>query len=395
VRDAAFTGLGAISFILFITTDAYAAPWSFGVMSDTQWIGTAGTADNANSVSVSIVNQINTQMINAGVAFVVQVGDLTDNGTAAALATRATAAQSLANAGIGFFPLRGNHEYTTGAVSPTVAAFPQMQGTSNTFGATNFQLASRAGLNSLSYSFDYNNAQFVLLDQYPTSGSISSTNATNISSQLGWLNTTLANDTSQQSFVFSHKNLIGGNHVDTLFGTSPASDPATQNQFLNTLDTNGVQYYLSGHDHMYQRSVITSPDGTSQVTQIIDGSDSNKFYIPAGDAENYGTGANAGKTNDQRYDTPARQTILAQDLYHVGYTIFTIDGADVTGRYYEADVGATNVGGEYLITSTPTMTFYLADTFSSSVPEPASLGLFVPALGLLGVARRRFSVSKR
>jgi hypothetical protein len=240
----------------------------------------------------------------------------------------------------------------------------------------------------LSYSFNYNNAQFVLLDQYPTTGNIPSTNATNIGGQLGWLNTTMASDSSQQTFVFSHKNLIGGNHVDTLFGTSPAADPATQNAFFSTLENNGVQYYVSGHDHMYQRSLITSPDGTSHVTQMIDGSDSNKFYIPAGSAENYGSGANAGLTNDQRFDTPPRQTILAQDLYHVGYTIFTVDGGDVTGRYYEADVGATNVGGEYLITSTPAMTFYLADTFSSTVPEPASLALFASALGLLGIARR-------
>ena len=35
-----------------------------------------------NSVAVGIINQINTQMINAGVKFVVQVGDLGERGRA-------------------------------------------------------------------------------------------------------------------------------------------------------------------------------------------------------------------------------------------------------------------------------------------------------------------------
>jgi hypothetical protein len=88
--------------------------WSFGVMSDTQWIGT-DDGKNPRTVAVDITNQLNTQFINKQVKFVVQVGDLTDDGSNAALDMRAEFAQALYNANIGFFPLRGNHESGTRA----------------------------------------------------------------------------------------------------------------------------------------------------------------------------------------------------------------------------------------------------------------------------------------
>ena len=95
--------------------------------------------DQPNTVPVSIINQINQQFIAKHVKFVVQVGDLTDNGATAALDTRAAAAQPLLDAGIGFFPMRGNHEtYGTGndfCIPEFQKDFPQTRGISDTFGA--------------------------------------------------------------------------------------------------------------------------------------------------------------------------------------------------------------------------------------------------------------------
>ena len=59
---------------------------------------------------------VNAQFIQHGVKFVVEVGDLVDKtgSTAESVANsediRAAFAQELYNAGIGFFPLRGNHD---------------------------------------------------------------------------------------------------------------------------------------------------------------------------------------------------------------------------------------------------------------------------------------------
>ena len=96
------------------------------------------------------------------------------------IAARAAAAQDLYDAGIGFFPMRGNHE-TTGKVTEPPAgfqsAFPQTQGAGATYGATDFTSPVLAGahpddLKGLSYSFDYgvdgNDARFVIIDPFAT-----------------------------------------------------------------------------------------------------------------------------------------------------------------------------------------------------------------------------------
>ena len=91
--------------------------WKFGVMSDTQWTTADPAGQNPTTVAVSIIDQLNPQFIAAGVKFVIQVGDLADTGNDADETVRAQAAQPLYDAGIGFFPMRGNHE-TYGTAQP-------------------------------------------------------------------------------------------------------------------------------------------------------------------------------------------------------------------------------------------------------------------------------------
>ena len=73
----------ALAFLMVIMSQsAFAERWSFGVMSDTQWTAPTDPAgQNPNGVAVSIIKQLNQQFINHGVKFVIQVGDLTENGT--------------------------------------------------------------------------------------------------------------------------------------------------------------------------------------------------------------------------------------------------------------------------------------------------------------------------
>ena len=107
----------AIALAIFLgAAAAWAEPWKFGVMSDTQW---PNSPDSKNpNVAVNVINHINKEFIKHGVKFVIQVGDLTDKPSTVVanparvenLDIRATFAQDLYNAGIGFYPLRGNHE---------------------------------------------------------------------------------------------------------------------------------------------------------------------------------------------------------------------------------------------------------------------------------------------
>jgi hypothetical protein len=346
----------ALLLTLFVgITTASAAPWSFGVMSDTQWPNSPDSK-NPNSDAINVITHLNQEFINKKVKFVVAVGDVTDNGSILALDTRATFAQALYNAGIGFYPLRGNHESSQSAALEFQRIFPQTQtgvnnqtpanalitntiygpqvntNTTYTVGA-NFASPS-ADFAGLTYSFDYENARFVLLDQFtPPSGASHSVLS---SSDVAWVGNMLSDpNMPQHAFVFGHKHLISENHADTLFGSNPSSNPSgLQDTFMAKLFNAGVHYYMGGHDHMHNRAIITSPDGNSKVQNIITASDSYKFYIPQ------------NPSNDAKYDIPAngitngpREMEISQELFAIGYYIVTVDGPRVTVDYYASPNG--------------------------------------------------------
>jgi hypothetical protein len=348
------------------------SPWSFGVMGDTQWTTTnyddpAGT--NPNSVAASIIDQINPQFVDLGVKFVIQVGDLTDEGIDAGIVTRATHCQDLYNNGIGFFPIRGNHETYGGEYGPLnnyaipaiQANFPQTQGNGTTWDATNFSSATDSNGNPISdlqgiaYSFDYgatsNNARFLMLDFWATQTSNpASTSATTgivnadgysygytVAQQQAWISNKLNSLTrgTEHAFVFGHQPLMAESHQDTMFSGYTNANPAWQNAFYNNLVSNGVKYYISGHDHIHQRSIIASPDGTSQVEELICASCSSKFYTPV------------ALSNANWFGQKTRETSISQELYTVGFYVFTIDGPTVTVDFYSDTHGNWYSSGDY------------------------------------------------
>ena len=362
-------------------------PWSFGVISDTQW--TIKTADGSayaddgyspNTVPANIIKQVDQQFIKAGVKFVTSMGDNVDWSNKTDIDTRVLYAQDLYNAGIGFYAFRGNHEVENPAYSDSAAeflhVFPQIgtgvqnnlptDVTSSIIPATDlannppanktgstFTLGSRftfpTAVNdankSLSYSFMYNNVTFMMLDQFDAT---SNSNNSTISQQQQWINSMLSGRPANTlAFVFSHKNLLGGNHKDNLFGAQiTTKDPGdgngvdianltaenktamttkltAENNFIASLQANNVPYIFSGHDHHYYVSLVNSPDGKSKVHQFIMQSDSSKFYVPPLHSTN---------------DIP-----IQEDLNRVCYYIFTVDGPCVTIDYY----GDTKGGGYY------------------------------------------------
>ncbi len=353
-----------------------AMPWSFGVIADTQWTE-ADDGRNPGTSAIDIISQVNHQFIERGVDLVVAVGDLADKSSAANMDIRARYTQALYDAHIGFFPLRGNHD--SGAGPEFLRVFPQTQtGWNNStprdalavvnpdaatmppapvVGApflVGSSFSSPASMAGKTYSFDHQNVRFVLLDQFDGAKNT-------IQAQQGWISQTLASrPAGTHALVFGHKGLITENHVDTLFGSSPSADPAGTDAFIKSLSESSVRYYLGGHDHMHDRSLVWTTDGsTTRVTQLVCASDSSKFYFPN------------VPSNDEKYDVAAfghpRQTPLAQELNTVGYYIFTVDGPRVTGDYYSAVVNPTLAGGESLISTTPTLHFTKRETFGSSL----------------------------
>jgi hypothetical protein len=432
-----FTMLCITASALVLASTTWADPWKFGVLSDTQWV-VADDGKNPYSTAIDIVNQANAAFIAANVKFVIAVGDLVDSGTSttsitngswypglsaalvqancaasnlctgnftpapyapgffpagtfasgatysgsptwsigvAGQAARAAFAQSLYNAGIGFFPFRGNHDDSQAAGAWFQYLYPQTQNgknnmtpadahnlvisaaypdsakqpaISNTNGA--FQVGSHfsspsENLTGLSYAFTYNNATFVLIDQFtPLDGAANNTEGADnlVGNQQSWISNVLQAKTQYPSkeshaFVFSHKGLITEDHTDVLFGTNPGQDPAAMDTFIETLANNGGVWYIGGHDHMHVRETVTTSDGvTAKVHELVCASDSDKFYTP--------------DTTPNAHYTKSIQTILSEDLYYIPYYIVTVDGPRVTFDYYAVN---SNGGGSNIPTTPP------------------------------------------
>jgi len=245
-----------------------ASAWSFGVMADTQWLA-ADDGQNPNTSAIGLAAQLNQAFIAHGVKFVVQVGDLADQGYGNSMEagyattpllcedTRALFAQTLYNNGIGFFACRGNHDDTAASAAEFVSIYPQTQtGQMNALPAAVFSISnpdtakqptpSKTGsaftmgsnfatigspstnLAGLSYGFDFNNARLLFIDQFtPLDGKGPDGNAyaiqTTAALQQGWITAALSSRAANShAFLFSHKGLITQQHIDVLFGDCPS-----------------------------------------------------------------------------------------------------------------------------------------------------------------------------
>lgn len=345
-----FSKLTCVALALVVTaSSAMATPWSFGVMADTQWSGTDPTGNNINSVAVNQAKACNAAFVNAGVNFVVQVGDLTDTGTNAGLQTRLDANTALNAAGIPFYGLRGNHEDNS---------------TAKTFFQSNYIPASTASAtvavapDGVSYSVNYNGTKIVLLDILTADSTSAMDSATT------WMSGQLSAADHTQAFVFDHKNLLGQNHKDNAFGSGNDANPAEQNAFISAAQNNGVRYVISGHDHMHYRSMVTSPDGNSKVQELICVSDSYKYYTPGSPFS-------------------PRDGSISQQLNKTGYYIFTVDGPRVTGKYYE-----TTPLSNGDVPANPTWT--LSETFGYSLNGKEFM---VPSAGSFNVVQDTYGAT--
>ncbi len=200
-----------------------------------------------------------------------------------------------------------------------------------------------------------------------------------VAQQQAWINRRLNRLTrgTEHAFVFTHQPLMAEDHQDTIFSGYTNANQSWQNAFYSSLMTNGVGYYISGHDHMHQRSIIQSPDGLSNVEELICQSCSSKFYTPVALA------------NSGWYGQKYRETSISQELYTVGFYIFTIDGPTVTVDYYSDTQGNWYSSADYPnnpsgsgpgLFITPTFNFTRKETWGYSL-SPYGVSTFTLTQG--------------
>lgn len=360
----------AIGLIACLAPLASAEPWKFAVLGDTQWPDTAripvknasGTvlkgadgkdstvivnADslsgymNPNMVPAYFLHQIHERLRDHGVRFVLAVGDLSDWPTLESMRTRATWTQELYDAGIGFFPIRGNHDEGPVAAQEFVRVFPQTKtGQMNATPADAFLWTDSANIHPTlrspsakfsmgasfsspscakgrSYAFTDQGSTFVMIDQFM--GTVSEGVKTcPMSVQIPWMDSVLrSRPAGTPAFLVTHKPVIGACHTDNLFGDNPTVDTAGQTRLIETLTRNKVELLFSGHDHQMQQALVEEPGprGLRIHQRIVPGA-SYKFYPPL--------------KVDEEQNVPKfgkkREILLAQDLGTVGYTVVEVDG---------------------------------------------------------------------
>jgi len=328
------------------TAPASGDAWTFGLMCDTQW-GADADGENPGSIAGGLQRLIDERMIELGADFLIQVGDNVDveddryNGRpeVRTLPIKGELVQPLYDAGIGFYTLRGNHESSQTAAQELPQVFPQHLGEGDhpLGGATDFSSPSDL-LAGLSYSFDVKNVRIIMLDQFTRPDGTGST-GDNILDQLDWIEErVMSRSEDMHCIIAAHKNLIGGNHVDCLFGADPSDNPDGVDRFLRICDEGGVAFVWGGHDHHHKRSIITSVDGRHSVEQLIAGSDSSKFYTPDRPAI------------ADTYGGPS-ETVLAEELWTLTHYVITVDGPNLSVDFFSMSTGADY--GPASLTATP------------------------------------------
>jgi len=213
-------------------------------------VGDSRGADNG--VSSAILGEIVQAALDERVNFLLFTGDLV-NGSSEAEILRSQLTywreimQPLYDAGIGVYPVRGNHDAGSQAVWNEVFSGPYAlpaNGPKGEFGVT--------------YSFEYGNVFVVGLDQYARLHQVN----------LDWLAEQLAANRQPVVFAFGHEPAFKASHPDVLDEL-----PDARNAFWQILASGGARIYFAGHDHLYDHARIDDGDGNpaNDLHQIIIG----------------------------------------------------------------------------------------------------------------------------
>ena len=251
------------------TPPATASTLKIGLLPDTQ-----GGGDN---VSMHPMKAVLDKEQDLGVDIVIPVGDLTDHGTTREFEQWTSVAESYRDAGIEFLPLMGNHEdsyaYSVEWIENMKHYIPE-------------DAVHMAGAQYLNYYVIRDNVMIILLKYY------------NLPIAFEWIKQEVAanEDKFDHLVIASHDGLIGAKYGETreMIVEGTKGDNALMDMWddIRAFFARYDVLWVQGHEHMYQRSVVTAPiwvdpsswttaDGNyrlPQYTQIMSGNASYKGY---------------------------------------------------------------------------------------------------------------------
>jgi hypothetical protein len=305
---------------------AQSTSWKFIVTGDSR--GTSAS-DPVNSVMLPKIAQT---IVNEHVDLSVWPGDLVYGAsTQAELQAQLTTWRSLMapvyDAGIGVYPIRGNHDSLSRTTWRTV--FPELPDN----GPTEEK--------KVTYSVTHENAFFVGLDEYWTSHPHAVDQE--------WLNGQFAANTQPHVFVFGHEPAFKVVHADCLDDNVTA-----RNTLIDSIEAEGGRTYFCGHDHMYNHAQADD-DGNpnNDFHQVLVGTAGAPLYSWSGTYD----GDNDGYTlTNCHYDGT------------YGYVLGEVNGPAVTFTWKKYDSDQDR--------------FIAAEQWGYTVPEPGTVLLLLSGISL-------------
>jgi VCBS repeat-containing protein len=222
-----------------------------------------------------VLDQINANAGGEG-AFHVCVGDIDDNEiTSDKLGADDTYAvlQEKFGTTVDWYPVVGNHEQDHGGTNDPEITWLRSYYNTNLNGTVN---PGPAGCEETTYSWDYGNAHFIVLNEYYTGTSDAGSGGDIVDALYNWLVADLNNNTKPAVFVFGHEPAYPKNrHV----GDSLDGHPENRDRFWKLLNDYKVSAFLCGHTHVYS-SLQQSQTGDYAC-------DAFTWQIDVGNAGNY------------------------------------------------------------------------------------------------------------
>ncbi|MFO0887888.1 MAG: metallophosphoesterase [Isosphaeraceae bacterium] len=376
VREAAAERLThARSTARALAPQASPGSWSFAVIGDTRDprfhpVGTPSEGEehggflNGRYVSGYLGTMCRAIAKTERVKFAIHTGDLVrgdlyvQNTFGQQFKQYAGAVQPLLKKGIDVIPVLGNHEdYFGGSAIVQPPYFPWVKAFRSLTQAKGSpvkisQIDEYEGQN---FMFSYGGALFVGLNTYPTFQGHDNDSAGLSGSALDSLDRILKENQGKQLFVFGHAPLVSyatptaANLDQNLDAESARAD---RDRLLRVMTEvarplNDRAYYLTGHIHMYDRSLITTPDygrRSYQVEQLLVGSGGAEAALASQVHKPHGTLAGSStklKVDDEFLSTSSivdpRPRLGLQADVSVGYAIVTVTGSNVKVVWKEYD----------------------------------------------------------
>jgi hypothetical protein len=309
--------------------------WKFAVMSDTQ--GHNRGAQGKPCVNDAVVRRIAGDIVKEKVDFVLVAGDLVNGwfrngglGYAMQYGNWKAAMSPVYRAGIKIYAVRGNHDSGPErlALPPLPAHLEPPPGSAALLKEAFLKHCSGAhvpgngpaGEVGLTYSFTHKNAFVVGLDQFDDHQH---------EVNLLWLKVQLSANRKPHVFVFGHEPAFRLRHRDCL-----AFYPEKRDAFWDAIGEAGGRLYFCGHDHLYNRAVISDGKGNA-IRQIVAGTGGGRLVSWPG------TYAEGDRVKGEYTNSD-----------HHGYVLVTVDRAKVT------------VSWKALVHDNGTQMFHVLDSFS-------------------------------